>query len=301
MGADPSRGGSTASRAGPRRAPWATWLAFVPACAAGGVGSSASSVGSFGEGSASLDAGEGSGEHGSDGASSSDDGSDGASTSAASSSDGATQGASTGACMESTWYRDSDGDGRGAADVTTIACEPPEGYVPFGDDCDDAAAARYPGAPELCDGLDDDCDALVDEASPSNAICNGCQLFDVGGRSYALCSSGATWDAARSACAAFTGDLLRIDDAAEQAAVVALPEPPAGPGGGWFIGLSDAASEGVFTWIDGLGLDQTAWNPGEPNDANGNEDCVEMDHASGVWNDVPCDATRAFVCESPAP
>jgi hypothetical protein len=123
--------------------------------------------------------------------------------------------------MESTWYRDSDGDGRGAADVTTVACEPPEGYVPFGDDCDDASAARHPGAEELCDGLDDDCDGLVDEASASNAICNGCQLFDIGGRSYAMCSGGATWDAARSGCAAFSGDLLRIDDAAEQAAVVA--------------------------------------------------------------------------------
>jgi len=33
-----------------------------------------------------------------------------------------------------------------------------------GGDCDDAAAARNPGASEVCDGVDNDCDALTDDA-----------------------------------------------------------------------------------------------------------------------------------------
>jgi hypothetical protein len=62
-----------------------------------------------------------------------------------------------------TWYADADGDGFGDADVAVQACEQPEGYVENSDDCDDGDADRNPGAVEVCNGLDDDCDSLVDE------------------------------------------------------------------------------------------------------------------------------------------
>ncbi|OGL98361.1 hypothetical protein A2304_01545 [Candidatus Uhrbacteria bacterium RIFOXYB2_FULL_57_15] len=56
------------------------------------------------------------------------------------------------------WHRDADLDGYGSATVTTEACIQPDGYVDNGDDCDDADATSYPGAPERCDGADNDCD-----------------------------------------------------------------------------------------------------------------------------------------------
>jgi Lectin C-type domain/Putative metal-binding motif len=204
-------------------------------------------------------------------------------------------------CDPITWYHDVDGDGRGSARDTTLACDPPAGFVPFGDDCDDGDPARNPAAAELCDAVDNDCDTLIDEASPSNSSCSGCELHESAGHSYALCPAGAPFDAARVACAAFGGDLLRLDDAAELATVVAFAEPPAGVGGGWSMGLSDIAAEGTFVWVDGGPLTFSNWNPGEPNDGATNEDCAELDLAGGGWNDIPCADPRAFVCEAAPP
>ncbi|HBQ14922.1 MAG TPA: hypothetical protein DEF51_28615 [Myxococcales bacterium] len=37
---------------------------------------------------------------------------------------------------------------------------------PCGDDCDDRNASTFPGAAETCNGIDDDCDGVVDEGAP---------------------------------------------------------------------------------------------------------------------------------------
>jgi len=62
-----------------------------------------------------------------------------------------------------TWYRDADGDGHGAPGDTRDTCSPPSGFVALADDCDDTRASVFPGAVEVCDGRDQDCDGLIDE------------------------------------------------------------------------------------------------------------------------------------------
>ncbi len=65
-----------------------------------------------------------------------------------------------------TFYRDADGDTFGNAAVTTLACTAPAGYVSNSSDCDDtsaAAAAVHPGATEICNGIDDNCNGQIDE------------------------------------------------------------------------------------------------------------------------------------------
>ncbi len=61
-----------------------------------------------------------------------------------------------------TFYADADGDSFGDPLTTSVACAPPEGFVEDGTDCDDAAPTAFPGAVEVCDGLDNDCDLIVD-------------------------------------------------------------------------------------------------------------------------------------------
>ena len=61
----------------------------------------------------------------------------------------------------STVYLDGDGDGVGDASTATERCDPLPSMSAVAGDCDDTDAARYPGAPLLCDGLDNDCDGVV--------------------------------------------------------------------------------------------------------------------------------------------
>ena len=69
-----------------------------------------------------------------------------------------------------TWYADADADTYGDPLATTPACEVPSGFVADSTDCDDTVASTYPGATEYCNGVDDDCDTVVDPDSAFDVI-----------------------------------------------------------------------------------------------------------------------------------
>ena len=64
--------------------------------------------------------------------------------------------------LETTWYEDDDGDGYGNGSSALSACEAPSGFVADGSDCVDSEASIHPGASEVCDGVDNDCDGAID-------------------------------------------------------------------------------------------------------------------------------------------
>ena len=65
------------------------------------------------------------------------------------------------------FWADTDVDGFGDADVVTVECVMPTGFVDNSEDCDDNDADIHPDATEICDGIDNDCDADIDDADDS--------------------------------------------------------------------------------------------------------------------------------------
>lgn len=66
-----------------------------------------------------------------------------------------------------TYYADTDNDGYGAgAAVLLQSATAPTGYSVNSTDCNDSSAAMNPGATEIADGLDNDCDGAIDEGFP---------------------------------------------------------------------------------------------------------------------------------------
>lgn len=62
-----------------------------------------------------------------------------------------------------TVYRDADRDTFGDPDEAQEVCEVPTGFVLDDTDCDDTRADIFPGASEISDGVDQNCNGMIDE------------------------------------------------------------------------------------------------------------------------------------------
>jgi len=65
----------------------------------------------------------------------------------------------------------------------------------------------------------------------------------------------------------------------------------------WSSG-NDLQVEGVWRWLSsGELVTLDTWTPGEPNNENGAENCMELNR--GYWNDDKCDKEQFYICEIP--
>ncbi|MCS7213847.1 MAG: MopE-related protein [Candidatus Calescibacterium sp.] len=66
-------------------------------------------------------------------------------------------------CILTKFYRDGDGDGFGDGQNYVEDCYAPYGYVGNTNDCNDSDVSVHPGAVEICNGKDDNCNGDIDE------------------------------------------------------------------------------------------------------------------------------------------
>jgi hypothetical protein len=177
---------------------------------------------------------------------------------------------------------DRDGDGRGD-------------NCALGPDCDDGDARVYAGHPEECDGIDNDCNGVVDDGDRC-----GCFPIRIGdGKDpRQLCTTPRNYDDAQAECRRRGYQLAIFQSAGEAQQLF-----DASDGLETWFGLQRIPGRrgqvaGDFVWNDGTAITFDLFGSGEPSDNENLEDCA--DFRGGGWNDENCAQFLAFLCE-PAP
>ena len=70
------------------------------------------------------------------------------------------------------WYPDNDKDGYGTGLPTCTCNDLGQGYSNMGGDCNDLSTSIHPGAVEICNNIDDNCNGVTDESGSK-----GCTVF----------------------------------------------------------------------------------------------------------------------------
>ena len=154
-------------------------------------------------------------------------------------------------------------DGFGIDYEVLIVCAQPEGYADNGDDCDDLNALTYPGAEEVCDDIDSDCDGEID----NNAIDASLYYMDVDGDGYG------NPDDVITSCTEPGGGYVSNDEDCDDNDASINPDADES----WFL-----ASDGIDQNCDGQdGYNETDCTDGIDNDGDGLLDCDDDACANG--------------------
>ena len=164
-----------------------------------------------------------------------------------------------------TWYYDSDADGYGATNLNTTSCSQPSGYTADAGDCDDGNSGINPGASEVCDTVDNDCDGAADEADATDAS-DWYRDFDGDGFGNPNKTTPSCTEPA-----GYVSDNTDCDDT----------DPSALPGGTEVCDGLDNDCDGNADWGLSVGVDYSTIQDAIDDAINGDEICVP----SGTYNE----------------
>jgi hypothetical protein len=107
------------------------------------------------------------------------------------------------------------------------------------------------------------------------------------GNTYYLLTEN-TWTASQLEAVSLGGNLVTINDQAENDWVFNTFSSFGGETRSLWIGLNDAVSEGTFEWINGEPIGYLNWAAPEPNNFLGNEDYAHFytSNYGNAWNDA---------------
>uniref|UniRef100_H3CQ11 C-type lectin domain-containing protein n=1 Tax=Tetraodon nigroviridis TaxID=99883 RepID=H3CQ11_TETNG len=133
--------------------------------------------------------------------------------------------------------------------------------------------------------------------SPPELRCSGPDWYEFGDFCYKPFRDKKTWFYARETCRSLGADLVSIMSMTEQSWLESYLYMATSD---VWTGMNDLTVSGFFTWSNEHMVTFTYWAPGTPKNHNGfSEDCVEMLHQTGHWNDVSCSELNTFICKMP--
>ncbi|XP_058849972.1 asialoglycoprotein receptor 1-like [Acipenser ruthenus] len=158
------------------------------------------------------------------------------------------------------------------------------------------------------------------EGSSKERVCKACpeKWVESNGTCYYFSPDKMDWHSSRASCVSMGADLVIIESDAEQKFLLEndKSKPLLGNAekNSYWIGLTDAATEGTWLWVDGTPLNDKAkyWHGNEPDDwkrggDSSGEDCARLAYSTSpanslkAWFDASCTRQQhRRICETTA-
>ena len=121
-----------------------------------------------------------------------------------------------------------------------------------------------------------------DSEAPQFLVSDEPESMTRNGSQYLLLDESLTWEEAQKRAEALGGNLVTVNDAAEEQWL----QETFGKDESLWIGISDRNQEGTFEWASGEAVDYTNWAAGEPDDYAGTQDYGTLNYGDDKqWND----------------